>query len=78
MVHSVALVWPSPSQSNVANGLLGFNAKIAQISVVSVFATAQSSAGFNGSPPFSHSMILLIPPLSQSANAIGLIGFAIT
>ena len=76
--HSTLLIIPPPSQSALAKGLEGFNVKIAQISKPSSKTVIQSSAGSEGSSPLKHSVILLIPPPSQSAKARGLVGLANT
>ena len=51
-MHSVRLFIPPPSQSAVANELVGFAKTKAQMSTPASSAAWQSSLGSNGSSPF--------------------------
>ena len=75
-IHSKILLTPPPSQSARAIGPVGFAKIIAHKSTPATIALLQSSAGSNGSSPVWHSVILLMPPPSQSAKASGLEGLA--
>ena len=76
MLHSVILSTPSPSQSKVANGLLGSAANTAHISIMPAIIASQSSSGLLGSVPLLHSVLLSAPPPSQSNIPNGLFGSA--